>query len=545
MGSDREDETRNVLTSQNSGFATSDNSIKSTTARHLLYTMHFPLPQDDTSIHDCNQRHILLYGVGKARDEARHLVKKVTKEISKLFNRKSSMDINDGAKVKKHAIKEGFNFDSAITKFQSLSTFDQHVVITSCSNMAIEMLNGVAIGTANYLPLIESVAFLFDLMEMALYVHGLIEFVIQMLKELVEVDIQLHQKCPILARTYCTSIGLYIIGILYRYHTCLLVSHEETVAVFEGLRKLVRHVSNPSDCTSAERCILFYLYDLYYSHNYLKLKYQDVMSSLVTKIKSMNSNPSIPQPGPTLRWNNNLMMEYLKNPKIKVDPLHIRQLSESNVDRYSFVCNAIHSVSTANDIDRLNEISVLCAELTASCQSLSLEWLCVLKALCCSSNHSCGYFDLLSQVDVGDLSIHDNLAVFTSILIARRCFSLKDFIINVAVPSLLAPCQPEGAEDAEPGARLTCHLLLCLFKTSESPLSSTTMATFASTSRYSLTSPGPSILAATPPNPGQRPLYIIKYPCDRYLLAAAHSTLRVEIVLTVLKAILVLGKKFN
>lgn len=55
-------------------------------SRHLLYTTHFPLPQDETcSQHDCNQRHVLLYGVGRVRDEARHIVKKMTKEVSRKF----------------------------------------------------------------------------------------------------------------------------------------------------------------------------------------------------------------------------------------------------------------------------------------------------------------------------------------------------------------------------------------------------------------------------------------------------------------------------
>ena len=49
---------------------------------------------------------------------------------------------------------------------------------------------------------------------------------------------------------------------------------------------------------------------------------------------------------------------------------------------------------------RLNEISVLCAELTARCNSLSAEWLGVLRALCCSSSHNCGYIDVLTQIDV-------------------------------------------------------------------------------------------------------------------------------------------------
>ena len=55
-------------------------------SRHLLYTTHFPLPQDETcSQHDCNQRHVLLYGVGRVRDEARHVVKKMTKEVNYIF----------------------------------------------------------------------------------------------------------------------------------------------------------------------------------------------------------------------------------------------------------------------------------------------------------------------------------------------------------------------------------------------------------------------------------------------------------------------------
>lgn len=50
---------------------------------------------------------------------------------------------------------------------------------------------------------------------------------------------------------------------------------------------------------------------------------------------------------------------------------------------------------------RVNDIAILCAELTGYCKSLSAEWLGVLKALCCSSNNgTCGFNDLLCNVDV-------------------------------------------------------------------------------------------------------------------------------------------------
>jgi len=59
-------------------------------------------------------------------------------------------------------------------------------------------------------------------------------------------------------------------------------------------------------------------------------------------------------------------------------------------------CISVKSVISC----RLNDISCLCAELTACCNALSSEWLGVLKALCWSSNHNCGFIDVLTQVDV-------------------------------------------------------------------------------------------------------------------------------------------------
>ena len=111
---------------------------------------------------------------------------------------------------------------------------------------------------------------------------------------------------------------------------------------------------------------------------------------------------------------------------------------------------------------------------------------------------------------------------------ARHCFSLEDFLVHIALPSLVKACN-EGRGDAdteaEAGARLTCHLLLRLFKTSECP----------QPALYSVsTSPHPL--------PSGNPRgYSIKLSCDRHLLAAAHNNIRVGPVLAVLKAILVVA----
>lgn len=508
--------------------------------RHLLYTLHFPLPQDEYFVHECNQRHILLYGVGKAKDEARHMVKKVTKEMQKLFTRKSSMDISDCGKVKKHIIKEGFNFENALAKFQNLSIFDQQVVTNTCATSVLEMLNGVVNGNANHLPLIESIAFLFDLMEIALNVHGLLEFIVQIIKELVEVEVQLQQKCPSLTRPYCTSIGLYIIGVLYRFHNYMIVSTEDVHVIFDGLWKLVRHVPSPSDCSSAERCIFYYIYDLYSSCSFLLKKYHESIGPVMSKIKAMAPSLSENNNNAVVLNNSVSMKEYLNNPKLKVDPNHIGQLNENADERYSLVFNTICCIVETSDMDQLNEMSVLCAEMTASCSQLSNDWLNAFQVLFNPKKHN-EYSTLLTRINIGDRSIYDNLAVFFLILVARRCFSLEVLLPQVLIPSLLV-IATDSSEEAERCALLSCHLILCLFKYYNKPLAVSNSAmnsSFASSSRYSLTSPGPlGLPAAAPPNNGgKKPQFVIKYACDRYLLAGALSSLRMEAVIASLKAI--------
>lgn len=194
-------------------------------SRHYLYAKHFPLCQDDpVTQHDCNQRYILLFGFGKERDEKKHAIKKMTKEISKLFSKKISIDVTEGGKedAEKKESRSEFNFESISSKFQSMSYFDQNVVTSRCAMTVQKMLNSFASCNSNYLPVQEHISFLFDLMEMALNILGVFDLCIQMLKELPEVELQLRQKNSDLARNYASTLSLYVVGVLRRHHSCLL-----------------------------------------------------------------------------------------------------------------------------------------------------------------------------------------------------------------------------------------------------------------------------------------------------------------------------------
>jgi len=67
----------------------------------------------------------------------------------------------------------------------------------------------------------------------------------------------------------------------------------------------------------------------------------------------------------------------------KIDPSWARQLNESASNRYSLVCNAIIAVSNETNNDKLNDIALTCAELTACCNALPAEWLgkCLIKVI--------------------------------------------------------------------------------------------------------------------------------------------------------------------
>ncbi|KAI4897312.1 hypothetical protein NFI96_034020, partial [Prochilodus magdalenae] len=420
--------------------------------RHIQYATHFPIPQsllikqsalqEESASHECNQRQVVLYGVGKQRDEARHAIKKITKDILKVLNRKSTAETGgeEGQKRKRSKPEAFPTAEDIFSKFQHLSHFDQHQVTSQVSRNVLEQITSFALGMSYHLPLVQHIQFIFDLMEYSLNISGLIDFAIQLLNELTLVEAELLLKSSSLVGSYTTSLCLCIVAVLRRYHSCLILNPDQTAQVFDGLRIVVKSGVNPADCSSAERCILAYLYDLYTSCSHLKSKFGEIFSEFCSKVKNSiywNIDPS----DSNMLWDQVFMIDAIANPSAHNlnHSMVGKILNDSPANRYSFVCNVLMDVCVDHrDPERVNDIGILCAELTAYCRSLSAEWLGVLKALCCSSNNgNCGFNDLLCNVDVSDLSFHDSLATFVAILIARQCLLLEDLVRCVAIPSLL------------------------------------------------------------------------------------------------------------
>ena len=155
-------------------------------SKHLLYAKHLPIPQEESYQHECNQRQITLYGVGKAREEARHVTKRVGKDLARLFSKKNCIDISSGdiGKKKKGKDKEDKDKDSSMTfdaisgKFARLCVYDQHAVTSTTASYVQEQMASFSSGGSLYLPLVDNIAFLLDLMHYCCNAAGLMDFII-------------------------------------------------------------------------------------------------------------------------------------------------------------------------------------------------------------------------------------------------------------------------------------------------------------------------------------------------------------------------------
>ena len=487
------------------------------------------------------------------KDDASKAVKKLSKEILKLFSKRFSVDVAEGGKIKKHH-KSEFIFSDVVSKFQELSYFDQHLVTGQCGQAVIEMVQSFTnCSSSIHLPVTDHVSFLFDLAGQALNIQSLLDWCISLLRELPLVEQQLIERGSVLTRVYTTSLALHIVGVLKKYHGVLILSESDVRVVWDSLVKISyrvpvpgespRHESaggrrpppNLTDCNSAEWCIMGYLYDLVTScptvksiNETAKEKYQGLK-----RLFAFNSYPDLIVPNLTAYSINDQFVEmfkvYIKDPKNrKVDPLVVRYLHERQENQYSLVVSVLSSViNDGLDTETLNNLAILCCELTAQCSSLTQEWLGALFSLCCPSPNDQAFDDLLARVNIME-PIHERLGVFVSILIARQCFSLQAFVVKVVARSLLQAWNENkgspGAE-AEAGARLSIHLLRRLFGTVES----------FQPGYYTIASPRSYPVSPTG----------IKLSCDRHLLAATHANVSSGIILgaivAVLKALLVLG----
>ena len=120
--------------------------VASNMSPHYYYILHFPIPKDGYSSHELNQRAILLYGVGQAREQVRVTTKQIIKETGKLFGKKHCSNIDEGRRPSRTATHAGLK-----ERFLQLSYFDRNVVSEAAVKALIKRLASLFTGECFFL----------------------------------------------------------------------------------------------------------------------------------------------------------------------------------------------------------------------------------------------------------------------------------------------------------------------------------------------------------------------------------------------------------
>uniref|UniRef100_A0A914UQ26 Mediator complex subunit Med12 domain-containing protein n=1 Tax=Plectus sambesii TaxID=2011161 RepID=A0A914UQ26_9BILA len=484
--------------------------------RHQRFLLNFPIPQDEDYRHECNQRQTLLWGFGDERETHRHSLKKLTKELCKNWLKKNCYEVNDkGTKLKRKAPLD--QLADTIAKFRSLVYYDQVVVTGLCADAFVDLLREFTERDGSTLPSSDSLDVLLGLMENATNIYGIVDLAEEMVDLLISVERLLKKKDNQLAGSYGPQLALTLAGYLRHHYAFLLLCDSEAKTILNGvIRQLealdvIKDSCRPS--TSSDRCLMIFACNLC---KVLQPKEDILIERLLHNMPSKGSQAA----ASNAKFNAHFFKEQLDNPKRPYDATDMRnKLANDAGNRYSFVVNTfLVAKQLGRDLERLNDLAVLCANVTSTCALLETEWLGAIRALCCSSvagaSISQGFNDLLIAINVEDPSSHYAIATLTMLLASRFCFNVEVLImclIRSSFAAMIKSDQPGKSDvEAEAGVCLGLRIVTAVMCMDDQALNQT----------------------------GN---YRLRLNSDRYMLSEAHDIMNGEAVATILITICSIG----
>ena len=209
-------------------------------SRHLIFAAYFPVSQPHFSTCSLNERAVVLCGIGKNRHRVESIVNKVTEDVVHYFR------LLDGIQT---CILPESKLQDIMPRFRSLPAFEQHILATSCENILRSSLTssrmtpgggGGTLGTqsTHYYPACAQLVFVCELLKICGSINQLLELLVdisacnaglQAVEERERFEAHRIPLPPPLPNVLC----LPVVGILQKYMSCLLLSQQDTVVVFE------------------------------------------------------------------------------------------------------------------------------------------------------------------------------------------------------------------------------------------------------------------------------------------------------------------------
>jgi hypothetical protein len=507
-----------------------------TLSKLATFVLHFPIPQSQNYLHERNQRFVVLYGFGTNKQEISEKLNLMTKNLKNLFSRKLSIDLNDttikslsnlharqsytnNINLKKHyntittsnislSNVEIEKLNQLSLQYSKLSYYDQYSIIDKVNLYLIDIYK--TISQKNYLPKLQYIQFIFDVMESNLNIFNLLIFAIRLLQvgPLIEKFLKskflpqfnvnnnsnnnnsavsnnnnnISSNNKIIYFEYMSYFYLNIIGVL-RLHLLSLVLWKDLASqVFKYLFRLIRHIERPSKCSSHEKCALMLLNEMFGACGYLKQLFPQ-FEPIANKIKIEKCFTQAPLID---KMNTNSMSFQMKSDELLTSMItttdhtidEIEHYINSKSLYYNFVAHVFVSISNLNK-DEMLRVANLCAELTSRSSILIAFWHNATKVLhqrnTEPTRERAMFSELLNKINIQIPCCKENFKLFLSILASRHCLILNELIIMVVKTCVMA-CPGITSDQShnytllEPSASLACHIIQYLFTSAPKPL---------------------------------------------------------------------------
>lgn len=199
-------------------------------SRHLIFATYFPIADSHLTQQILNERCVVLCGIGKARNKVESIVKKVTDEVEHHFRLLNDIQT---------PVPEETELQNLMTSYQSLPTFEQNFLATSCEKKLRHSLGRRGSGNGSPYPGCAQLVFVCDLLKVCGSTHQ----ILQLLVDVVACDASLEADEDAEGFEECQPPGphpplpfelcLPVIGLFQKYFTCLLMSQQDTTVIFD------------------------------------------------------------------------------------------------------------------------------------------------------------------------------------------------------------------------------------------------------------------------------------------------------------------------
>ena len=191
-------------------------------SRHLIFAAYFPMSRCGFGKQERNERAVVLCGVGRTRQRVEGIVKRLAADLEQYCRFLQGMHT---------PLLLDHKFRKLMVRFESLPTFEQHVIATSCEDILQASLSR----KVPY-PACSQLVFVCELLDMC----GAISQLLSLLVDIIACDFPAtggskteHRRVQATPPSLPGELCLPVLWLLQKYLSCLLLSQHDTAVIFE------------------------------------------------------------------------------------------------------------------------------------------------------------------------------------------------------------------------------------------------------------------------------------------------------------------------